>query len=151
VHPRLIGVGVWLFAALALRRAQSVGPVRARTGLIRPSGTLAIVSILLLGVAGLYMAITAWGEQATWIMVATVGFLLLAPFGAFAIDPRLRALATAAATASERPKSLAAATAEQTLPACRAEPSGCQAVATLCLVRKWPHRDTLFRADIGET
>jgi hypothetical protein len=98
-----IGVGIWLFAALALRRAQSVGQVRALTSLIRPSGVLAIVSILLLGVAGLYMAVTAWGEQATWIMVATVGFLLLAPFGAFVIDPRLRALAAAAAAVPDGP------------------------------------------------
>jgi hypothetical protein len=104
-----IGVSVWLFAALALRRARSVGQVRALTGLIQPSGVLAVVSILLLGVAGLYMAVTVWGEQATWIVVATVAFLLLAPFGALVIDPRLRAIAKAAATAPEGPLSAALA------------------------------------------
>jgi len=88
-----IGVSVWLFAALGLRRAQQVGQVRALTGLIQPSGVLAIVSILLLGVTGFYMALTVWGERATWIIVATISFLLLAPFGVFVIDPRLRALA----------------------------------------------------------
>jgi hypothetical protein len=31
-----IGVSVWLFAALALRRAQDVGQVRALTSLIQP-------------------------------------------------------------------------------------------------------------------
>jgi hypothetical protein len=98
-----IGAGVWLFAALALRRAQTVGQVRALTSLIQPSGVLAIVSILLLGGAGFYMAITAWGERATWIMVATISFVLLAPFGAFVIDPRLRALAKAAAAAPDGP------------------------------------------------
>ncbi len=97
-----IGVSVWLFTAMALRRAQSVGQVRALSGLIQPSGILTIVSILLLGVAGFYMAITVWGERATWIIVATIGFLLLAPFGAFVIDPRLRALARAAAALLRR-------------------------------------------------
>jgi hypothetical protein len=98
-----VGVGVWLFAALALRRAQQVGQVRALTSLIQPSGVLAIVSILLLGGAGFYMAITVWGERATWIIVATISFVLLAPFGVFVIDPRLRALAKAAATTPDGP------------------------------------------------
>jgi hypothetical protein len=98
-----IGVGVWLFAALALRRTQTVGQVRALTSLIQPSGVLAIVSILLLGVAGFYMGITVWGERATWIVVATISFVLLAPFGVFVIDPRLRAVAKAAAAAPDGP------------------------------------------------
>ena len=98
-----VGVGVWLFAALALRRTQTVGQVRALTSLIQPSGVLAIVSILLLGVAGFYMGITVWGERATWIIVATISFLLLAPFGVFVIDPRLRAVAKAAAAAPDGP------------------------------------------------
>ena len=42
-----IGVSVWLFAAVALRRAQSVGQVRALTSLIQPSGVVTIISILL--------------------------------------------------------------------------------------------------------
>src|SRR5260370_32167133 len=98
-----IGVSVWLFAALAVRRAQDVGQVRALTSVIQPSGVVTIVSILLLGVAGFYMALTTWGEQATWIVVATVSFILLAPFGAFVIDPRLRAVAKAAAAAPDGP------------------------------------------------
>src|SRR5260370_4430277 len=98
-----IGVSVWLFAALGLGRAQQVGQVRALTGLMQPSGVLAIVSILLLGVTGFYMALTVWGERATWIIVATISFLLLAPFGVFVIDPRLRALAKAAAEVPDGP------------------------------------------------
>jgi hypothetical protein len=98
-----IGVSVWLFAALALRRAQSVGQVRALTSLIQPAAVLAIVSIVLLGVAGFYMAITVWGERATWIIVATVSFLLLTPFGAFVIDPRLRALGKAVSALPDGP------------------------------------------------
>lgn len=100
-----IGVSVWLFAAVALRRVQQVGQVRALTSLIQPSGVLAVVSILLLGIAGFYMAITVWGERATWIIVATICFVLLAPFGVFVIDPRLRAVAKAAAAAPDGPLS----------------------------------------------
>jgi Predicted integral membrane protein (DUF2269) len=107
-----IGVGVWLFAALALRQAQQVGQVRALTSLIQPSGVLAIVSILLLGTAGFYMAITVWGEHATWIIVATISFVLLAPFGVFVIDPRLRSVAKAAAAVTDGP--LPASLAERT-------------------------------------
>lgn len=107
-----VGVSIWLFVALTLRRAQHVAQVRALSGLIQPSGVLAVASILLLGVAGFYMAITAWGERATWIIVATISFLLLAPFGVFVIDPRLRALGRAAATSPEGvlPAALAART-----------------------------------------
>lgn len=100
-----IGVSAWLFAAVALRRVQQVGQVRALTSLIQPSGVLAVVSILLLGIAGFYMAITVWGERATWIIVATICFVLLAPFGVFVIDPRLRAVAKAAAAAPDGPLS----------------------------------------------
>src|SRR5215469_7118963 len=98
-----VGVGVWLFAALALRRAQTVGQVRALTSLIQPSGVVAIVSILVLGIAGFYMGITVWGERATWIIVATISFLVLAPFGAFVIDPRLRAIGKTAAELPDGP------------------------------------------------
>jgi hypothetical protein len=44
-----------------------------------------------------------WGEHATWIIVATISFILLAPFGIFLIDLRLRALAKAAAAAPDGP------------------------------------------------
>jgi hypothetical protein len=97
------GVGVWLFAGLALRRARHVAQIRALTSLIQPSGVLAVTSILLLGIAGFYMAVTVWGERATWIIVATISFLLLAPFGVFVIDPRLRAIDKAAAAAPDGP------------------------------------------------
>jgi hypothetical protein len=107
-----IGVSIWLFVAVALRQAHQVAQVRTLSGLIQPSGVLAVGSILLLGVAGFYMAITVWGEQATWIIVATISFLLLAPIGVFLIDPRLRAVAKEAAVSPDGvlPPALAART-----------------------------------------
>jgi len=98
-----IAVGVWLFAAAALRRAQQVAQVRALAGLTIASGSVAVAGVLLLAAAGLYMALTTWGWQTAWIDVATVSFLLLAPFGGAVIDPRIRALGKAADEAPDGP------------------------------------------------
>lgn len=98
-----MGIGAWLFIAVALRRAQQVAQVRALARLTVASGNVTVGGVILLAVAGLYMAWTTWGWQTAWIDVATVGFLLLAPFGAFAIDPRMRALAKAADAAADGP------------------------------------------------
>ncbi|HET9110919.1 MAG TPA: hypothetical protein VFN78_08860 [Ktedonobacterales bacterium] len=89
------GMGVWLFATWTLRRVERVELARLLAGLIRTSSNLVVASILILGVAGFYMAITVWGGQATWIIVATINFVLLAPLGLLAIDPRMRAIAKA--------------------------------------------------------
>jgi hypothetical protein len=98
-----VGVGVWLFAAAALRRTKYVAQVRALAGLTVAAGNVAVGGVLLLAVAGFYMALTAWSIQAPWLIVATVGFALLAPFGVLVIDPRIRALGKAAAAAPEGP------------------------------------------------
>ena len=98
-----IGIGVWFFAALALRRARDVAHVRALTGLTVASGNVAVGGVLLLAAAGLYMIVTVWGWQRAWIDVATIGFALLAPLGVVAIDPRIRALGKAADAAPDGP------------------------------------------------
>lgn len=98
-----IGVGIWLFVAAALRRARHVAQVRALAGLVRPSGTLAVASILILAAAGLYMALTVWSWHTEWIAVATASFLLLAPFGTLLLDPRLRAIAKLAGEVPDGP------------------------------------------------
>jgi ABC-type spermidine/putrescine transport system permease subunit II len=96
-------IGIWLFAAAALRRAQQVAQVRALAGLTVASGNVAVGGVVLLAAAGLYMALTTWGWQTAWIDVATASFLLLAPFGGAVIDPRMRALARAADDAPDGP------------------------------------------------
>lgn len=90
------GLGVWIFGIWALRQAERVELVRLLTTLIAASSKLVVGGILVLGIAGLYMAITVWGGQATWIIVATITFLLLIPVGLLIIDPRVRAITTAA-------------------------------------------------------
>lgn len=96
-----IGVSTWLFVAVALRRARQVAQIRTLSSFIQPTGILTIASLLLLGVAGFYMALTTWGGQTSWIIVATISFALLAPFGALLIDPRLRAVGKMAAAAPD--------------------------------------------------
>jgi hypothetical protein len=98
-----VGVGAWLFAVSALRRAQQVMQVRALAGLTVASGNVAVAGVLLLAIGGVYMALTVWGLRATWITVATVSFALLAPFGVLVIDPRIRAIAKAADASPEGP------------------------------------------------
>jgi len=99
------GLGVWIFGIWALRQAERVEPVRLLTTLIAASSRLVVGGILILGAAGLYMAITVWGSQATWIIVATITFLLLAPIGLLIIDPRVRAISRAASNLPDGPLS----------------------------------------------
>ena len=106
------GLGVWGFGVAALRRAQRVEQARLLAALIKSSGNLVVGGIVLLGIAGFYMAVTVWGARATWIIVATISFALLAPGGLLALDPRVRAIARLAQAAQDGP--LPTALAERT-------------------------------------
>lgn len=97
------GLGTWLFSAVVLWRATRVEQVRLISGPTVVAGNIVVGSILLLAAAGIYMAVTVWGAQASWIIVATVAFVLLAPVGALVIDPRVRAIAKMAAEAPDGP------------------------------------------------
>jgi hypothetical protein len=98
-----VGIGVLLFAVASMRRAQEVAQVRALAGLTVSSGNVAVGGVLLIGGAGLYMALTTRAWQSAWIDVATVSFVLLAPLGVAVIGPRIRALAEAANAAPDGP------------------------------------------------
>lgn len=99
------GLGVWVFGVAALRRAQLVEQARLLAALIKTSGNLVVGGVVLIGVAGFYMTVTAWSAQATWIIVATISFALLAPGGLLILDPRVRAIARFAQTAQDGPLS----------------------------------------------
>jgi len=100
-----IGVGVWLFGALGWRQARRVEQARLIARLITAAGNLVVGSLLVLIVAGLYMALTTWGLVVPWLDVATVSFLLLAPLGVFLIDRRVKAIATQARAEPDGPLS----------------------------------------------
>lgn len=97
------GLSVWGFGVAALRRAQQVEQVRLLASVIKAAGNLVVGSIVLLGVAGFYMAVTVWGERPIWIIVATIGFVLLTPLGLLILDPRVRVIAKRAHEAQDGP------------------------------------------------
>ena len=97
------GMGGIVFGVVALWQTRRAEQARQLAALIRASGNIAAGAIVLLGIGGFYMAITVWGERATWIIVATISFVPLAPFGLL-IDRRLRGLEKlAAASAPDSP------------------------------------------------
>jgi uncharacterized membrane protein len=96
-------LGAMVFGAVVLRGAQRTEDVRLLTRLINIAGNVAAVCIVILGIAGFYMAATVWGVGATWIIVATISFILLAPFGLLVIDPRVRSIAKQARAAPDGP------------------------------------------------
>lgn len=97
------GLGTWVLGVAALRQTERVEQVRTLTALITAASALMVGSIVVLGIAGFYMALTVWGIRATWIAVATLSFILLAPLGLLILDPRVRAIAKQAHSAPEGP------------------------------------------------
>ena len=96
-------LGAWLFGLVALRRARQTQQVRSICQAIFVSDTVAIVGILLLAGAGLYMAITTWGLDTGWVLVAIISFALLAPVGPLVVERRLHIIANLAAGAPDGP------------------------------------------------
>src|SRR5690242_13870674 len=86
-----VGMGVWLFILVNMRRAQRVEQVRALVNLTGLSGPFTGISVLFILVTGFYMTLTAWGFQTDWIRVALISLVLMVPLGAFLIEPRRRA------------------------------------------------------------
>jgi uncharacterized membrane protein len=99
------GIGIWLFGLSAMRRARRVEQVRALAWLIIVTIPFMVLSLLLLGVAGLEMAISSWGLQTSWIIVSLVSLVLFAPINVFVLDPRMRTLYAKAGEAPDGPLS----------------------------------------------
>jgi len=98
-------LGVYLFGLLALRRARQAQQVRMICQAIFATDAVAVGGILLVAVAGLYMAFTAWGIATGWVIVAVVSFALMAPIGPLLVERRLHVIATLTAEASNEPLS----------------------------------------------
>lgn len=93
-----ISLGVWLFGLAALQRAQRVEQVRAVSWLIVIVDPFMVLSVLLIGVAGFFLALSTWGLETSWIVVALVSFVLIAPVGPFVLSARMHAIRDLAAT-----------------------------------------------------
>jgi hypothetical protein len=98
-----ISMGIWLFGFTAIRRAQRVEQVRTLAHLIGRLGPLFGISVLLILATGLYMAITAWGLLTSWVLVALISLILIAPLGTAFIEPRRRAIDRLAQDAPDGP------------------------------------------------
>src|SRR6266581_4532931 len=83
-----LGIGIWLFILLGLRRTQRVEQVRSLIHLNDLSAPFSAASAVLLLIAGLYLALTAWSLLTSWILVALVSLLLMVPTSAALIAPR---------------------------------------------------------------
>lgn len=100
-----ISLGVWLFGLAALQRARRVEQVRTLSWLIVIVDPLMVLSVLLIGVAGFFLALSTWGLETSWIAVALVSFVLIAPVGPFVLSARMHAIRDLAATMSDGPLS----------------------------------------------
>lgn len=98
-----ISLGVWLVGLAALRRAQQVEQVRALAWLIIVVSPLMVFSVLLIIGAGLAMALRTWGLRTSWIAVALIGLVVMAPIGPLVLDARMRVILTLASVAPAGP------------------------------------------------
>ena len=98
-----VSIGIWLFGLVSLRRARRVEQVRSLIHLVSLPGPLFGISVLLILVAGLYMTFTSWSLQTSWIAVALVSLVLLAPLGTALVEPRRRVIDRLAREALDGP------------------------------------------------
>ena len=87
-----ISAGTRSLDMIILQRARRVEQVRIIMSLDNWLGPLSGISLLILVVTGLYMTATAWGFSTSWIDVALVSIILMAPAGALLMEPRRRAI-----------------------------------------------------------
>jgi predicted integral membrane protein DUF2269 len=87
-----VSLGIWLFGLAALRRARRLEQVRALAWLIIVASPLMVFSALLIALTGLDMALSTWGLETGWIVVALVSFVLMAPVGPFLLAARMYAI-----------------------------------------------------------
>src|SRR5579859_838643 len=95
-----IGMGLEWVSLLRLRRAQTVAQVREYTSLISLQAGLVTGGAAVLFVAGVYMTITTWGWQTSWIQIALGTLILEAILGGVVHTPRFKAIYAAASQAT---------------------------------------------------
>lgn len=100
-----VGVGAWFLMILALRRARAVGEVSTLVPIFRVGGVVGVTGIVILGVAGLYLAWTTAGLGIGWTQVAIGAFALLAPVGPLVVAPRIERIFHDARLADDGPLS----------------------------------------------
>jgi len=87
-----ISAGTRVLLLAGLRRARQVEQVRLISQIDGRLGPVFGISVLLVLIAGLYMAATGWTSTAAWIGVALVSLVVMAPLGAITQTTRQRAI-----------------------------------------------------------
>jgi hypothetical protein len=95
------GFGTWFLSLMALRRTERVEQVRTITMVLAVAHSVGAYSVALVIVPGVYMALTRWSLQTSWIVVSIAGVLLAAPIGSTLIERRVKALGAMAREASD--------------------------------------------------
>lgn len=98
-----IGFGIWLFGITVTARAVRVEQVRTLADLMLMVRLIVPVSAFVVIATGLTMVQIAWGLQTGWIAVALGSLALIGSVGTWAIDPKVRLIATLADTLPDGP------------------------------------------------
>jgi hypothetical protein len=92
-----IGIGLQWGCRIS-SAARAVGQVREWSSLIRGAGMIGPVSGVLILVAGIYMAMTAWSLMTPWVIVSLLAMLVMVGIGMGVTARRLRAVGRATLT-----------------------------------------------------
>jgi hypothetical protein len=90
------GFGTWFLGLMALRRAERVEQVRTVTTVLAVAHSVGAYSVALVIVPGVYMALTRWNLQDSWIAVSIASVLFAASIGSRLIERRVKALGAVA-------------------------------------------------------
>jgi hypothetical protein len=103
-----IGLGIQWLGLAALRRVTRVEQARGIIGLVAIADPIGTVCALLTIASGLYMALTVWGIQTGWILVALASIVaFIPPAIGLLIEPRMRAIKTSLQGEADGPLSAA--------------------------------------------
>ena len=87
-----VGIGLQWATLVRLRQAQTMTQVRDRSALVGVQERFPEIGLVLLLLAGGYMATTGWSWTTPWILVALGAFVVLGVVGGGLIDRRLLAI-----------------------------------------------------------
>jgi uncharacterized membrane protein len=96
-----IGIALDWMTILRLRRARTVALVREMTSLVGFQARLIQLSALLLLVAGIYMTVTAWSRDTSWIVVSLAALIVMGALSGGVNGRRLAAIRKAAGASSD--------------------------------------------------
>ena len=100
-----VGVGVWFFAAVTVRRVRRTEEIRSLGSIYEMGAALALLGVIVVAASGLGMALRVWGLGMGWVQVAIGAFALMAPVGPLVVGPRIELLIEAARGLEDGPLS----------------------------------------------